>query len=130
MIISIPNDDEPLEIASYDDFYYFRDSVHDALEEGDFGSRFPIFLRRFEPDEWSAEELDGLERELETIAEAFTRLPPRPFDSHWPSRVARSSAPPATLYDVFVDVNGEPLLGRLITLCRRARKTKRPIQLR
>ena len=59
---------------STDDFYYFRDSIHNALEIGEFGSRFPTFMRRFEPAEWSVEEIGQLERELETIAEALRRL--------------------------------------------------------
>jgi hypothetical protein len=77
--------------GSVDDFYYFRDSIHEALEEGGaFGSKFPIFLGRFEPGEWKVEELDQLQQELETIAAAFKKLPPQPFDSHWQSRLATS----------------------------------------
>ena len=30
--------------GSTDDFYYFRDSIHNALEGGEFGSKFPIVL--------------------------------------------------------------------------------------
>ncbi len=115
---------------SVDDFYYFRDSIHDALEEGEFGSKFPIFTCRFEPDEWKVEELDQLQGELETIAEAFKKLPPEPFDSHWRSRLATSKGRHSSLYDVFVDKDGKPLLGRLIDLCREARKQQKPILIR
>jgi len=112
---------------STDDFYYFRDSIHNALEDGEFGSRFPIFLRRFEPDEWRVEELEPLRRELEAIAEAFRELPPVPLDSHWESRAAESGAAHGSLYDVFVDTDGQPLLGRLIDLCRTAQRVNAPI---
>jgi hypothetical protein len=113
--------------ASTDDFYYFRDSVHAALEDGEFGSRFPLFMRRFEPDEWRAEEVAALQGELEAIAEAFRRLPPVPLDAHWESRAAASGTACESLYDVFVDAGGHPLLGRLIELCRAARRVKAPI---
>jgi hypothetical protein len=115
---------------SVDDFYYFRDSIHDALEEGAFGSKFPIFMCRFEPDEWKVEELDRLQGELETIAEAFKGLPPEPFDSHWRGRLAASTRRYSSLYDVFVDKEGKPLLGRLIDLCRVARREQKAIVIR
>lgn len=116
--------------ASVDDFYYFRDSIHNALEEGDFGSKFPTFMLRFEPDEWKVDELEPLQRELETIAEAFKKLPPEPSDSHWQSRLARSRRRYSSLYEVFVDADGKPLLGRLIDLCQIAQREKKPIVIR
>ncbi|MBM3218310.1 MAG: hypothetical protein FJZ38_06420 [Candidatus Rokubacteria bacterium] len=119
-----------VETASIDDFYYLRDSIHNALEDGEFGSRFPVFLCRFEPDEWKVDELDSLRRELETIVEAFKRLPPEPFDSHWESRAAGSGASYANLYEVFIDAGGQPILGRLLDLCRMAERMEAPINLR
>ncbi|GEM_PF-5553345 len=41
-----------------------------------------LSLRRFEADEWKVEELEELQREQETIAEAFKKLRPEPLDSH------------------------------------------------
>ncbi len=35
-----------VETESTDDFYYFRDGVHAALETGAFGSRFPLLMSR------------------------------------------------------------------------------------
>lgn len=114
-----------------DDFHYFRDSIHAALEEGGgFGSRFPTFMKRFEGDEWRVEELSELQRELETIAETFKQLPPKPFDCNWSSKAAMSGKQYASLYDVFVDASGNPLLGRLIHLCRVAQQHGKPILLR
>jgi hypothetical protein len=114
-----------------DDFHYFRDSVHAALEEGGgFGSRFPTFMKRFEGADWKVEELGQLQRELETIAAAFKQMPPEPLDCNWSSKAARSGLAYSSLYDVFVDASGHPLLGRLIHLCQVAQKEGKPILLR
>jgi len=129
-ILSGDEELQRVETESEDDFYYFRDSIHNALEEGDFGSGFPTFMLPYEEHEWSVEEIGELQRELETIAEAFKKLPPEPFDSHWESKVARSGKRYSSLYDVFVDASGNPLLGELINLCRVARKEGKPIALR
>lgn len=129
-ILSGDRELETVSTTTYDDFYYFRDSIHYALEEGEFGSKFPIFMCRFEPSEWKVEELAALQHELEAIAEAFKKLPPQPLDSHWGGRVADSRARYSNLYEVFVDADGEPLLERLINLCRVAQREKKPIVLR
>lgn len=124
------NDEEELgcvETETVDDFYYFRDSIHAALEGGDFGSRFPTFLKRFEPDEWKADEIERLHGELATIAEAFRKMPPKPFDSNWASKLERSGRQCGSLYEVFVDAEGQPLLGRLIELCSAALKAQKSI---
>lgn len=121
---------ECVETETEDDFYYFRDSVHYALEEGRFGSRFPIFMLRFPIDEWRIEEIGELQRELETIAETFKKLPPKPFDFNWEAKAAMSGKQYASLYDVFVDAHGKPLLGELISLCQVAQKEGKPILLR
>jgi len=129
-ILSGAEELERVEAESDDDFHYFRDSIHNALEQGDFGSMFPTFMLRYEGDEWSVEEIGELQQELETIAEAFKKLPPEPFDSHWRSKVARSGKRYSTLYDVFVDASGKPLLGELTDLCRVAQKERKPIAIR
>lgn len=121
---------ERVETETEDDFHYFRDSIHSALEDGRFGSRFPTFMLRFPGGEWRVEELGELQRELETIAESFKKLPPEPFDCNWSSKVSTSGKRYATLYDVFVDASGQPLLGRLIHLCRVAQKEGKSILLR
>ncbi len=118
---------ELVETESEDDFHYFRDSIHAALEQGEFGSRFPLFMKRFEPNEWKPEELDHLNEELKTIAEAFKKLPPKPLDSNWASKLHRSGRRCSSLFEVYVDTEGKPLLGRLITLCAVARNASKPI---
>lgn len=121
---------ERVETKTDDDFHYFRDSIYLGLEEGRFGSRFPTFMLRFEGDEWKVEELGQLQRELETIAEAFKQLPPEPFDCNWSSKAATSGLHYSSLYDVFVDAQGKPLLEGLIHLCRVAQQQGKPILLR
>lgn len=109
-----------VETETTDDFYYFRDSVHDGLEEGDFGSRFPTLMLRIEPDEWQPEEVQELERELREIASEFRKLPPKPFDPNWSAKASRGRY--KDLSEVFVDAGKHPLLGRLIELCELARR--------
>ena len=59
-----------VETETEDDFMYFRDSVHMALEDGKFASRFPILMKTFLSD-WEKEDAAGLERELKEIQAAF-----------------------------------------------------------
>jgi hypothetical protein len=110
-----------VETATEDDFMYFRDSVHAALETGEFGSRFPTFMKNFFAS-WEADAVADLERELIEIDAAFRKLPPDPPDSNWASKLAYSGARPETLADVYVDKDGAPLLKRLIALAALARK--------
>ncbi|MBI2881419.1 MAG: hypothetical protein HYY21_07505 [Candidatus Tectomicrobia bacterium] len=118
-----------VETASVDDFYNLRDKIHSALETGEFGSRFPTLMNRFEPAEWSVQEIPKLQRELETIAEAFQKLPPQPDVASLQRWDEIHQGRYATLYDVYADAEGKPLLGRLIALCERARKAARPIRM-
>lgn len=117
-----------VETETEDDFFYFRDSIHNALEEGDpFGSRFPVFMLK---DEWKVAELGELKRELETIAQAFKKMPPKPLDVNWESKAWRSGKRYRSLYEVFTDAHGRPLLGELIQLSEAAQKEDLPIFLR
>lgn len=111
---------EGVEVGSYDDFGFFRQTVSDMLERGKrYGSRFPTLLMHADSDgEWTCEECKSLRWELETIATEFHRLPNIPFHSHWQNKVAESiGLKPTTLFDSFIDVDGEPLIERLIGLC-------------
>ncbi len=110
-----------------DDYCYFKDSVHAALEDGEFGSGFPTFMNKFD-GQWSAEEVPALQRDLEAIAAAMKKLPPKPLDNNWSSKLAGSGRRPANLYEVFIDSEGKPLLGRLLELCALAREKGKPIE--
>ncbi|MGQ0676001.1 MAG: Imm70 family immunity protein [Rhodospirillales bacterium] len=114
---------------SVDDFYYARDSVHAALEDGEFGCRFPIFMLRFEGSDWKVQELVALRSELETIAAELRKLPPEPFDPHWRGRIDEPNAF-QNLFEVFTDDAGNPLFGKLIELCDAAQRLGQPIAIR
>jgi hypothetical protein len=118
---------DAVQTATEDDFMFFRDSVHLALEDGKFASRFPVFFKTFYSD-WAREDVRELERELREIHAAFRQLPPNPPDVHWRRRLRHSGRSPASLAEVFVDVNGSPLIERLIALARIARKARLPMR--
>jgi hypothetical protein len=110
-----------VETETEDDFMYFRDSVCMALEDNDFGSRFPVFQHKFFSD-WDADEVAALERELSRMHADMRRLPPNPPDGNWASKLAVSARQPETLAEVFIDKTGAPLLEGLIALARLARE--------
>lgn len=116
-----------VETESTDDFYYFRDGIHAALETGEFGSRFPLLMNRYEPSEWSVTEVEALQGELEAIAEGLKQLPPHPPDGYWRGKLAHSGRQCATLCDVYVDAQSRPLVPALIELCKTARSAGMPI---
>jgi hypothetical protein len=109
-----------VETETEDDFMYFRDSIHEALETGEFGSRFPTFMKNFFAS-WEKAQAAALERELIEIHAAFRKLPPNPPDGNWASKLAGSGRSPETLAEVFTDNEGAPLLERLISLAALAR---------
>lgn len=120
---------DAVETATEDDFMYFRDSVHMALEQGDFGARFPVLMKTFFSD-WASEDVPALERELAEIRAAFRKMPPLPPDGNWRARLLRSGRTPKTLADVYVDRDGAPLLERLIELAQTARQNGLPVRWR
>jgi hypothetical protein len=124
--------DEELEgvnVGHYADFGRFRDEVAARLEGGVRGSRFPVLgLHSDCEGEWSAGECAALEVELESIALAFARLPHAGFGSEWQLGVAEElGLEPRNLGESFIDVDGEPLVERLLALCRVAREHGAPI---
>jgi hypothetical protein len=120
---------EGVEVGSYGDFHRFREAVSDNLEGGNWGSRFPILMGHDDSDGvWSPEEAAKLELELLSIADGFAKLPPTGFEAEWQVDVARSNGiEPKSLLESFIDVDGEPLLERLIDLARTAVAAKMPI---
>lgn len=116
-------------VGAYSDFGDFRDSVAKVLEGGTAGSRFPILMLHSDCDgEWSVEECPRLGNELETISAEMRRQPPREFFSEWQKITAKKLGLQAlTLYDCFIDVDGEPLLERLLGLVKLAQRRNLPI---
>jgi hypothetical protein len=116
-------------VGAYSDFDYFRSVVTQELEGGQVGVRFPTLALHSDCDgEWSVGECVALEKELEEIAASLRKLPPGPFISEWQGALAKSlGLKPASLFDCFIDVDGEPLVKRLSLLSRTAQQRKLPI---
>ena len=132
LYLCVFEEDEELDgvdIGSYSDFGFFRDVVTNQLEAGTPGANYPTLILHSDCDgEWSAQECAALQQELESIADAFRQLPPTEFNSDWQRAVAKSlGLQPGNLYESFIDVDGEPLLERLLGLCRLAQERGQPI---
>jgi len=132
LYLCIFDDSEELdgvEVGYYDDFYWFRNTITKELEREHLGSKFPVLILHPDSDgHWTPEECVTLENELTAIGELLKKLPPIPFNSDWQKSIAKSiGLRPANLYDCFIDVDGEPLIERLINLCKLAQKVNRPI---
>jgi len=109
-----------VEVGSYADFGAFRDCIVRELEGGRAGSRFPTLIFHADDDgQWSPSEARELEKELAAIRDEFRRRPPIPITSDWQNQVAKTFGLQInTLHDCFFDVDGEPLLERLINLAK------------
>jgi hypothetical protein len=120
---------EGVEIGTYADFGVFRDAVVNHLENRAAGSRFPTLILHSDCDGlWTPGEAMKLEKELETISARFKELPPIPLEAEWKKQTAKLfSIRIGTLYDCFFDVDGEPLLERLIGLSRLSQAKGLPI---
>jgi len=118
-----------VEVGSYADFGTFRDAIASHVEGGVEGSRCPTLMLHSDCDgEWSPEESSMLQTELVTITERFMELPPEPLGDGWKSEVAKAfGLRPTSLYECFFDVDGEPLLDRLMGLAQLSVKRSLPI---
>ncbi len=78
--------------------------------------------------EWSVEACGNLEKELETIKAELKQRPPKEFFAEWQKGLAKKlNLRPTNLDDCFIDVDGEPLLERLVGLMRLAQQRKLPV---
>jgi hypothetical protein len=112
---------EGVEVGSYADFGVFRDTVASRLEGGVAGSLFPVLMVHSDSDgSWSPDEAIQLQIELEKISEKFRLLPPLDLiEDSWQYEVAKSvGLRPKNLYESFFDIDGEPLIERLLDLIR------------
>jgi hypothetical protein len=118
-----------IDVGSYADFNLLRSAVTETLEGGVAGSKYATLILHSDCDgEWGADLCADLERELRSIASAFQNMPPVEFQADWQNSVAKSlGLRPRSFYDSFIDVDGEPLLGRLLTLCQTAREHNQAI---
>lgn len=120
-----------VELGPYSEFDNFRDCVVRHLEGGTAGSKFPTLILHSDCDgEWSPAEVGELEKELTRISKEFRGLAPIPPNSEWKKVVVKSKnngSRPSNLYDCFFDVDGEPLLERLIGLAKLSQAKNLPI---
>jgi len=118
-----------VEVGSYDDFHTLRTAVAERLEGGTWGSRFPTLMGHPDSDGlWPPADADRLASELETIRDAFAALPATRVAGDWQAELAQKlRLSPRTFAECFIDVDGEPLLERLIALARTSAAHERPI---
>jgi hypothetical protein len=116
-----------IDVGGYDDFHDFRQAVSDKVEAGQWASTFPRLMNHPDSDgEWTPGEAALLIGELGAIQKAFEQLPPEPA-SGWRAEAIRMKGLPQSLADCFVDVDGEPLLERMVALAKLCADRKRPI---
>ena len=132
LYLCVFDDDEELDgvdIGAYSDFGDFRNTIMRELESGTAGSQFPALMLHSDCDgEWSVQDCEKLEQELEMISAEFKQRAPKPFFAEWQKNVAKQCGlHPGNLYDCFIDVDGEPLLERLLGLAKLARRRELPI---
>jgi hypothetical protein len=132
LYLCIFDDDDELdgvEVGDYADFGELRNTVVNKLEWDGAGTRFPTLILHSDCDgEWSASDCKKLEAELEAITAEFKQLPPKPFGSEWQKAVVKQiRLIPKSLYDCFIDVDGEPLLKRMLKLAQLAQTRHLPI---
>lgn len=132
LYLTIFDGDEELdgvEVGSYTDFATFRSAVEKHVEGGIEGSRCPMLMLHSDCDgEWSPDEATQLQEEFTAITERFMELPPESLGDGWKPEVAKMfGLQPANLYDCFFDVDGEPLLDRLMGLAELSDERNQPI---
>lgn len=120
---------EGVEVGSYEDFKYFRDTISQALEGKIRGSRFPLLMNHHDSDGlWDVSESIELQKEIKVIMKEAAEKPAVPYSADWQKQVAKTVGHESkTLYDSFIDVDGEPLLERLADLCSISEEHKLPI---
>lgn len=119
---------EGVEVGLYADFGEFRDIVAAKVEGGVRGRRFPVLQNHADSDgEWSCQDCMALRSELIELEHRLKLLPPIALHG-WKLDVQKLlGLATATLYDCFFDVDGEPLVERLLVLCKCSLRTNSPI---
>jgi hypothetical protein len=132
LYLCVFDEDEELDgvdMGAYSDFGDFRNTIAKELERGKIGSRFPTLMLHSDCDgQWDVESCEKLESELEVISAEFKERPPKLFFAEWQKNIAKQHGLcPGNLYDCFIDVDGEPLLERLLGLAQLAQRRQLPI---
>ena len=120
---------EGVEVGSYADFNFFRETVVSIVEQGQQGSKCPILTNHHDSDgEWSPDEASQLLQEFDLIEKKLSEKPPVDVESPWKNVVAKKTGVvPRTLLDCFFDVDGEPLVLRLRGLAEKSVQERLPI---
>ncbi len=108
-----------VEIGSYQYFGIFRDYVNILVENYDAGSVCPKLIMHSDCDgEWSTQDCKELLKELEVISEVFKKTEPQDAPIEMKKDIFNFyKIKPKTLYDCFIDVDGNNIIERLAKLC-------------
>ena len=119
-----------VEVGLYHYFGTFRDTVADTAGKGAFSIPMTTLLNHPDCDGvWSVKDCRQLLLELEEIKRVFQGRPPVQEIVEEKKEVFRFyGITPENLFQCFVDSDCEPLVDRLMDLCRLAIQEKRPIE--
>ncbi|MEM7228898.1 MAG: Imm70 family immunity protein [Planctomycetota bacterium] len=120
---------EGVEVGSYADFGDFRDAIAKYVEDNQWGSKCPTLMLHSDCDGvWTSDEAVLLQGELEVIGACFRALPPIAWDADWRTSAAEQAGVSIdSMYACFVDVDGQPLVDRLIELAQISQQSQLPI---
>jgi hypothetical protein len=119
-----------IDVGSYSDFGTLRDAVISNLEPEGAGSRFPTLILHSDCDgEWTPEEAVSLVHELEVVGASFRAMPPSlSSGSDWQTELRKNlELYPSTLYECFIDVDGDLLIDGMLRLARLSVERELPI---
>lgn len=107
-----------VEVGSYSDYDTFIQCVIENVENGKKGSVCPVLTLHHDSDgEWSSQEANDLRSELVTIQSELKLVPPVNHDVDWVAQIMDEiSLKPSSAYESFIDVDGELLVDRLMSL--------------
>ena len=117
-----------VEVGAYSDWGRFIQSVVTRVEGGKAGTVCPTLSLHHDSDgEWTAEDCKRLLDELGVIAKAFLSMPVEPFTGWMAEVAAERQLVPSSLFESFIDVDGELLIPRLADLAAISTQTGRAI---
>lgn len=118
-----------VDVGSYADYGRFIEQIVQHVEAGVRGSKCPTLTLHSDADgQWSPEDCIRLQDELNLVTQVLSALPAIPLSEHWQIQVAKTvGVHTRALLDCFFDVDGEPLVERMLGLCRIAIERRQPI---
>ncbi len=118
-----------VDAGSYSDFNRLRQYIALHLENGMPGSRYPSLILHSDCEgEWRTEDCAALRDELALAIEAMRERPAPGFPPGWQASLAQTlRLAPRNALESFIDVDGEPLLLRLLGLAETALLAGEPI---